>query len=103
MTKIAKLQKLAKLPKSKIQVFLRPCNEKQDLNFVEIFNGTPEQIIARSIEIIDGLTSVLRSNDFSVKIESLDLSQAVYLDKENLFDADFNIIGETADFINTKF
>jgi hypothetical protein len=102
-TAIATKRKLVKLPKSTIEVFLRPCNEKQDLNFVGIFNGTPEQIIARSIQIIDGLTSVLQSNDFSVKIESLNLSQTVYLDKQNLFDSEFNIIGETADFINADF
>lgn len=91
------------LAEPKLQVFLQPCNEKQDLNYIETFVGTPAQIAKRSIQIIEGLSAVLTLGDFSVKIQSANFPQVVYLDNQNLFDADFNTIGNTNDFINSKF
>lgn len=83
-----------------LSVALKPCNEKQELNYFETVVGTPNQIIERSMEIIFGLNKTLKNGDFSVKIESFDLTKTIYLDSENLFDDSFNIIGKVEDFIN---
>lgn len=99
---VATKQELEKPAVAETTVFLKPFNEKQELNYVETFVGTPDQIISRSIQIIEGLTTVLTLGTFSVKIESSDLSQAVFVDARNLYDLDFNAIGETADFINAR-
>lgn len=85
---------------TKIIVALKPCNEKQELNYFESFKGTPKQIIERSLEMIFGLNKVLKNGDFSVKIESFDSYRTLYLDAMNLFDEDFNIIGKVEDFMN---
>lgn len=83
-----------------LEVSLMPCIEKQELNYYEIFRGTPRQLIDRSLEIIFGLSKVLKNDNFSVRIQSFDLTKTVYLDSENLFDEDFNIIGKVEDFMN---
>ena len=89
-----------KLTKAKkINVFLKPCNEKQELNYFEDFAGTPTHIVNRSLEMIDGLKAVFPNGDFSVKIESSDLEQTLYLDSDIIFDKDFNEIASVQDFI----
>lgn len=88
-----------KSTKTQIDVFLKPCNEKQELNYLEDFTGTPEQIINRSIQMIDGLHSTFPTGEFSVKIESPNLEQTLYLDSNILFDGDFNEVGDIRDFI----
>lgn len=97
-TKIAIRDKAVKPKRKQICVYLKPCNEKQELNYFENFVGTPKQVVSRSIEIIQGLQEVLRNGDFSVKIENSDSTQTLYLDSENLFDNDFNVIGTVEDF-----
>jgi hypothetical protein len=95
------LNKIAMKSKVKpICVFIKPCVEKQDLNFVETFTGTPKQIISRSIEIIKGLESVFKNADFSVKIEKLDLTQTLYLDSGIFFDNDFNEVANIEDYLS---
>ncbi len=82
-----------------ICVFLKPCVEKQDLNYFEQFTGTPEQILNRSMEIIHGLKTIFKNADFSVKIEDTNLTQSLYLDSDILFDENFNEIGSVEDYI----
>lgn len=89
-----------KTVEKRLSVSLKPCNEKQEINYFESFTGTPKQIIERSVEIVNGLNSILKNGDFSIKIESFDLTKAIYLDSNNLFDEDFNIVGKIQDFKN---
>lgn len=100
--KVASLKRnvLMKAKGKKICVFLKPCVEKQDLNFVEPFVGTPEQILNRSLKIVEGLKAIFNTEDFSVKIETLDLTQTLYLDSEILFDSELNEIGKVEDYLN---
>ncbi len=91
---------IVKKEKTSIRVALKPCNEKHELNYFETVVGTPTQIIDRSMEIIYGLNKTFKNGDFSVKIESLDLTKTIYLDSENLFDESFNVIGKVEDFMN---
>lgn len=84
----------------RINVYLKPCNEKQELNCFEDFTGTPEEIINRSLEIINGLQNTLPQSVFSMKIESPELEQTLYLDSDMLFDKNFNEIGNVRDFIH---
>lgn len=101
--KIVSLERnvLMKANGKKICVFLKPCVEKQDLNFVETFTGTPEQIMNRSLKIIEGLRVIFNNTDFSVKIENLDLTQTLYLNSEVLFDDEFNEIGKVEDYLKS--
>ncbi len=98
--KTAIIQQNQNEKESKLTVALKPCNEKQEINYFESFNGTPKQIIDRSMEMIFGLNKILKNGDFSVKIESFDLTRILYLDSENLLDENFNIIGNVEDFMN---
>ncbi len=98
-TKIATREKVTKSKEKEICVFLKPYNEKQDLNYFEKFIGTPKQVVNRSMEIIYGLKAVLKNGDFSVRIENSNLTETLYLDSENLFDSDFNEIGSVEDFL----
>ncbi|HMS39836.1 MAG TPA: hypothetical protein PKE69_06385 [Pyrinomonadaceae bacterium] len=82
-----------------ICVFIKPCIEKQELNYSETFLGTPEQILNRSREIINGLKAVFRNDDFSVRIVKPDLTQMIVLDSGILFDSDFNEIGKIEDYL----
>lgn len=75
-----------------IKVWISPCNENQELNYMETFKGTPEAIIRHSLEIIDGLQKVLSLGTFSVKIESESLEDCIYVDRENVYDHEFNVI-----------
>jgi len=99
-TKLAIRDKIIKSKQKQICVFIKPCIEKQDLNYHEIFTGTPEQILNRSMEIINGLKEIFKNADFSVKIENTELTQTVYLDSDILFDKDFNEIGNVEDYIH---
>ena len=90
----------SKSKNTKLELSIIPCIEKQELNFCESFKGTPKQLINRSLEIIYGLNKVLKNDDFSIKIQSFDLTKTIYLNSENLFDEDFNIIGKVEDFMN---
>lgn len=83
-----------------ICVYLKPCNEKQDLNYFEKFVGTPKQIINRSLEIINGLKMIFKGADFSIKIENTDLTQMLYLDSETIFDNNFIEFGNVEDYLN---
>lgn len=81
------------MKEKEICVYLKPLNEKQELNYFEKFVGTPKQIINRSMEIIHGLQSVLKHGDFSVKVRDISSTQTIYLDSESLFDNNFEVIG----------
>lgn len=98
-TKLATRKSISKAKERRICVFLKPCVEKQDLNYLEKFVGTPEQILNRSLEIIKGLKATFKNGDFSVKIENTNLIQTLYLDSEILFDSDFNEIGKVEDYL----
>lgn len=101
MNTIAKTKNLStKSGINQLNVFLKPCNEKNELNYFEDFTGTPKQIINRSIQIIDGLKLVLPKGEFSMKIESPELQKTLYLDSDILFDDDFNKICNVKDFIH---
>ncbi|HQU83975.1 MAG TPA: hypothetical protein PKY59_12645 [Pyrinomonadaceae bacterium] len=80
-----------------LKVWISPCNENQELNYMETFSGTPEAIIRHSLEIIEGLQKVLKLGTFSVKIESSNLTECVYVDAENVYDHEFNIISEISE------
>lgn len=75
-----------------IKVWISPCNENQELNYMETFKGTPESIIRHSLEIIEGLQKILSLGTFSVKIESESLEDCIYVDRENVYDHEFNVI-----------
>lgn len=75
-----------------IKVWISPCNENQELNYMETFKGTPEAIIRHSLEIIEGLQKILKLGTFSVKIESSNLAECIYVNAENVYDHEFNII-----------
>lgn len=96
---------LTKSQEKQIQVYLKPCNEKQELNYQETFAGTPKQIIQRSLEIIGGLQNVLACGDFSVKVENQNFSKAIYINSEHIVDDEFNvieIITDSGDFNRTS-
>lgn len=85
-------QLITQTQEKQIQVYLKPCNEKQELNYQESFTGTTEQIVERSLEIIGGLQSILTNGSFSVKVQNQNLSRAVYIDSEHIFDDEFNVV-----------
>jgi hypothetical protein len=97
-TSLAKRKSAIKSQEKQIVVYLKPCNEKQELNYQETFIGTAKEILERSLEIIHGLNSVLRYGTFSVKIERSDLTQSLYLDSEYLFNNNFDVIGVVDEF-----
>lgn len=80
--------------KETIKVWISPCNENQELNYMETFKGTPEAIIRHSLEIIEGLKKVLKLGTFSVKIESEQLTECIYVDAENVYDHEFSVIAQ---------
>lgn len=75
-----------------LKVWIQPCNENQELNYIETFKGTPDAIIRHSLEIIKGLRQTLRLGTFSVKIESPNLDDCIYVDEQNIYDENFEII-----------
>ena len=75
-----------------IKVLIQPCNENQEMNYLETFKGTPDAIIRHSLEIIKGLQTALRQGTFSVKIESENLTDCIYLDEQNIYDENFEVI-----------
>lgn len=83
---------ITKSQEKQIQVYLKPCNEKQELNYQEPFEGTPHQIIKRSLEIIGGLQRVLARGDFSVKVENQNFSKAIYINSEHILDDEYNVV-----------
>ena len=87
------LQKRESKIQSVISVLIQPCNENQELNYIEIFKGTPDAIIRHSICIINGLQQTLHLGTFSVKIESEHLEACIYVDAENIYDENFDVIG----------
>lgn len=79
-------------PKPKIKVFIQPCNEGQEMNYCERYSGEATEIIAHSIRIIQGLKSLLTNGTFSIKIESENLEECVYVDENFIYDFAFEII-----------
>lgn len=77
-----------------MKVWIQPCNENQELNYVETFKGTPDAIIRHSLEIIKGLQTTLRLGTFSIKIESPNLDECIYVDEQNIYDENFNVISQ---------
>jgi len=61
------LQKYQSKIQPTISVLLQPCNENQELNYIENYKGTPDTIIQHCLEIIAGLQKTLRLGTFSVK------------------------------------
>lgn len=86
------LQKRQPKLESIISVLIQPCNENQELNYIETFKGTPDAIIRHSLDIIKSLQKALRFGTFSVKIESENLADCIYVDAENIYDENFEII-----------
>jgi len=79
---------------STLSVFISPCNENQELNYMETFKGTPDEIVRHSLEIIKGLKATLRLGTFSIKIESPNLEDCIYVDEQNIYDEEFNVISQ---------
>ncbi|TAH20275.1 MAG: hypothetical protein EAZ08_06500 [Cytophagales bacterium] len=73
-----------------LKVYIQPCNEKQELNYVENFEGNIKEILVRSQEILVGLKKLFPKGDFSIKIEDLQCTQLRFVDSENLYDENFN-------------
>lgn len=86
------LQKRQSKTQPAISVLLQPCNENQELNYIETYKGTPNEIIQHCLEITAGLQKTLRLGTFSVKIESQNLTDCIYVDLENIYDKNFEII-----------
>ncbi|MDQ3062657.1 MAG: hypothetical protein M3R14_07310 [Acidobacteriota bacterium] len=86
------LQKYQSKIQPTISVLLQPCNENQELNYIENYKGTPDTIIQHCLEIIAGLQKTLRLGTFSVKIESQNFTDCIYVDLENLYDKNFERI-----------
>lgn len=83
--------------KPEIKVYIQPCNENQELNYLETVKGDAQAIIAHSIKMIHGLKAVLTKGTFSVKIESENLKDCIYVDEENIYDQNFEVICPIAD------
>lgn len=90
---ITSLQKVQTI----MQVLIQPCNENQELNYMETFKGTPEGIIRHSLEIIKGLQTTLTQGSFTVKIESPNLDDCIYVDEQNIYDENFEVISSIRD------
>lgn len=55
-------------------------------------SGTEEKIFTRAGEIREVLQNLFADGTWLVKIESNDVSEAIYLDETNIYDNEFNII-----------
>lgn len=85
-------QGLARQGSRAIRVYIQPCNENQELNYMENFTGTPAEIVTYSLDMIAGLKKTLKQGTFSVKIESVNFADGIYIDEQNVYDRDFEII-----------
>jgi len=86
------LQNYKTKPEPVISVLLQPCNENQELNYLENYRGTPGAIIQYCLEMIFGLQKALRFGEFSVKIESSNLIDCIYVDSKFIYDKNFEKI-----------
>jgi hypothetical protein len=73
-------------------VRLIPMNEGHEMGYSERYNGTEEKIFARTDNILKVLNELFPDGTWMVKIESNDVSEAIYLDETNIYDDEFNII-----------
>lgn len=92
------LQKLQPKTQPTILVWLHPCNENQELNYSETFKGTPDEVVRHSLEIVKGLQNTLRYGTFSVKISGQNLTDCIYIDLDNIYDDDFEVIGSVNEY-----
>jgi hypothetical protein len=81
-------------PKPVISVLIQPCNENQEMNYIARFKGTAETIIVHSLNIIKGLKLTLPDGTFSVKVESPNLEDCIFIDENHVYDQNFEIIAD---------
>lgn len=82
------LERKVKIQES-LTVRLIPLNENHELCYQEKFTGTPEEIVTRAKNVIEGLQNLLPAGTFTVKIENFQLSAAIFVTPDGIFDEDF--------------
>ncbi|MBL7786015.1 MAG: HEAT repeat domain-containing protein [Chitinophagales bacterium] len=75
-----------------VEVIITPCNENQSMAYCESVKGTIKQILIRCCSIVDNLKQLFPNGDFSTKIEDLKCSQTLFVDNQNLYDENRNVI-----------
>jgi hypothetical protein len=81
-------------PRPQIHAVIQPCNENQELNYSETYKGDAQAVIAYSIKMIRGLKLILSKGTFSVKIESVNLDDCIYVDEQHIYNTDFEVIAD---------
>lgn len=77
---------------NKYKFSLQPMNEDHELDYVEPFTGTPDEMIAKCRTLIKGLKEVLVHGTFTIKVFSEFYDNEWTVDSEHILDQEYNII-----------
>lgn len=79
-----------KSPVGRVRII--PMNEGHEVAYCEKFEGTQSLILKRCRELLRGLESLLKQGSWMVKVESLDVSEYIYVSHDSIFDENFEPI-----------
>ena len=64
-------------------------NEGHEMPYCEKFEGNQESILKRCQVVLEGLENLLPFGTWMLKVESLDLTEAIFIEKGNILDSNF--------------
>ncbi|HRH40076.1 MAG TPA: hypothetical protein PKY82_00425 [Pyrinomonadaceae bacterium] len=71
------------------RVRIIPINEGQEISYCEKFEGTQETILNRTREMLSGLETLLPQGTWMIKVESIDVSNSIYITNNGIFNDRF--------------